>query len=430
MTMRDFDPDVDVDDETFPDPDMETEKNDSVTLEDEEPHDEESPPANGPEAADAEGIADAEIAARAPRWVPMSDLHLDYKFWSNPRRITGLDPASLQAMADDIAMKTANDGDRILAGIDDPLTVVRIAKGKGQEIQLVIDGQRRYRAAELAYPGQAGETLVPVRDREPEAVTWSQETSLKYLSEVLKVVGLREGLSAFELSESAERLRDSTDPATGKKRTLDQIAVVLHRSPSWVSKTLTARSKASNKLLVRWEDNELTEEQFYDLAVGVADHQEQLEVADKVTEARKSGDKATARTTAKELRERAKIQAKEARDAAKAAKADKKRQKAEKKKGPVVRGPQASLPLKAKPEPDAPAAPPRPKPMHFAAIQDTLEQAKRRPPTADIVRGILLGMSVAAGISDAADLPKAWHKYVHHLAGTQPAKPAKPSKRR
>lgn len=400
--------------------------------------------------------AAAEVAGlRSERLVPFSDLLLEYKHWQNPRRHTGLDKESLGALADDIAAKstqtqvTLDDGSiepAVIAGNTEPLLVVQIRGANGATDLLVLDGQRRYKAIELAWgikKGAPSDVLVKVVDREPEPVEWSQERAQRYLLEVLGSVGQRHGLSNYELAESARSLQGTIDPDTGKEFTIAEIARRIGRSPSWTSKIFSAMANASAKVLAKWRTGEITEEGFRELVAGVQDKTKQEEEADKIAAARESGDKASARQTAKEAAELARQQKREAKEKAKreaeekkaAAKAAKEAEKAAKKAKKVVRGPQAQLPLAkepsadskpekvaAKPDGDKPA---KPKPVPFAIIEDYTEQAKRKPPTHELVKGIIMGLQVAAGLLAMEDLPKPWHAYVHRLAGTVPDKPAK-----
>lgn len=387
------------------------------------------------EEAEGQAVAEAEIEARAPRWARLGDLLLDYKHWRNPRTLTGLDPVSLQALADDIRKKSVPTGSTIMAGIEDPLWVVRIQGPKNTIDELVIDGQRRMRAMEMTDLGP--DALVPVRDREPEPVEWSQALSQRYFREVHKTVALREGLSAFELSESAEILRASNDPDTGNVTTYAKIGEILGRSESWISKILAARKGASAKLLERWRKGEISEEQFRDLATGTKGAEQDQE-AEKVAEARASGDKAGARQSAKEKKEIARREAQAKKDKAKAdkeaakekKKADKEAARAAKKQGkgkkgePVVKGPQADLPLAAD-KPASTPAPPKPKAMQAVIVDDLITMTEKKPPTHDLVKGVILGILVATGRKDMADLPKQWHQYINHVSGTAPAKKGK-----
>jgi uncharacterized protein YdaU (DUF1376 family) len=277
--------------------------------------------------------------------------------------------------------------------------------------------------------------------REPEVIEWNQQVALKYLGEVLKIVGLRKDLSSCELCESAYALRGSTDETTGKVITIKQIAATVCRSEAWVSKILAARDNASPALLHRWQTGQIPDETFMALATGVRDKEKQADEADRVAAARVAGDKGAARRIAKESKERAANEAREAREKAKADKAAAKAQKkaareqkkaakaAAKTKAKSGKGKaptQAELPTATPVQPPKPApseAPPKKtKPMSPAVIDDLLTQARRKPPTADLVKGIILGIQAAVGLVDLADLPKGWHAYIHHLAGTQPAK--------
>lgn len=380
----------------------------------------------GDSAADS-GVSSDLVAA--PRWVPLGSLRVEYKYWVNPRRFTGLDAASIKDLAADVVAKTrqvmpeGGDAEFVTyAGIDDPLLVVRIAEN-GSIIDLVIDGQRRERAVRQAYKDDL-DVLVPVRDLEPEAVIWTQTLSNKYLADSLRKVGLRAGLSAFELARNAEFLRSQRDEGTGKDYTLEKIAAVIGRSESWVSKILTALKRATPKLIHRWESAAITEEQFRDLAA-TKDPDQQTAAADAVVQARTSGDSAAGRTLAKEQLEisRAETRAKPEK-ASKAEPVTKAKGKAEGgakgKSKAVVRGPQGEFPAVA----------PR-KPPPFAVVEDLLETAKKKPPTSDYVKGMLDGVRWATGLLDAALLAKPWQAYLRHVAGgkedADPVK-AKPSR--
>lgn len=384
---------------------------------------------------------------REERLEQLSNLVLEYKFWENPRKFTGLDEASMQALADDILEKSISTEEGYVAGNDEALKVVRIKEVDGAIVQLVIDGQRRMRAIEmgLARKTSPDEIFVKVVDRESDPVEWTEALAQKYLAEVLSAVGQRQGLSGYELSQSALRLRGTKDLETGKELTMAEIGKIIGRSPSWVSKILTALSNASPKLVLKWRKGELTEEQFRDLATAVTDKGEQDQKADKVTEARQGGDKGAARLAVKESAELAKQQRKneaaekkaEKERAAAEKKAEKDAQKAKSgkgKKGTAVRGPQAELPMQAqtaaKPEKPAEAdKTSKPKALPFVVIEDMVGKAKSKPPTHDLVKGILLGVQIAAGLIAMDDLPKPWHTYVNHLAGA-PAKPGKKARKK
>ena len=195
----------------------ETDEIEPIAFEDEHPDPpvEEDEPEPEPEdrASQAPDVVEHPEGGRIETHLAIADLVVDYRHWVNPRTFTGLDDESLQALRADIASKTiasapGDDGevDHLIAGIDEPLRIVRIAAQDGV-VNLVIDGQRRYRAAELTGFGDA--LMIPVYYREPEPVEWTEALARKYLQEVLTVVGLRAGLSAYELSEAAMRLHDA-----------------------------------------------------------------------------------------------------------------------------------------------------------------------------------------------------------------------------
>lgn len=434
----------DEDPEESIDPDAVTESDDvdpgieADGAEDENDDEGEGPPADAEEPASGPTPPEGN---REVRWVPLGDLQIERKFWKNPRLFTGLDDADIQALASDIQGRSTSSDEGLFAGINEPLLVVQI-KGKNTEL-LVLDGQRRYLATQVAFPQKNDGVLVPVVDREPEPVEWSQALAQRYLREVLKVVTLRQGLSAFELSESAVRLRASNDEDTGNVMSLVKIAGIIGRSESWVSKIVGARAVASPKLLDRWRKGEISEEQFRDLATGTKGA-EQDQAADKVAEARAGGDKAGARQSAKEKKEIARREAQAKKDKAKADKeAAKAKKKADKqaardarkqnkgkgkgKKGSsVVSGQQADLPLApASQDPKPAAAPPKAKPMQGVIIDDLIAMTEKKPPTHDLVKGVILGVLVASGRMDMSGLPKQWHQYINHASGTAPAKPPK-----
>lgn len=385
-----------------------------------------------------------DLPRERPEPVRLSELVLEYHHWQNPRQFTGLDDEAMQALAQDILSKSVTTEDGLIAGILSPLLVVKIRGPNASVVQLVLDGQRRYKAIEMAAAAakakgdgeRAIDVWVKVVDREPEPVEWTEPLALKYLAEVLGAVGQRQGLSGYELSESAMRLRGTTNPDTGAIYTIAQIALRIGRSPSWVSKILSARDKASPKLLSRWRRGELTEEIFKDLAVGVAD-KEQDQAADAITAERQAGDKSTARRAAKEQAQLVKAKEKADREQRKADNDTKKAAKGKKepkepKKDKAVRGPQAELPMATsnqdragEPDKSSNVTPKsKPKPVAYAVVEDLVSKSKEHPPTHDLVKGIILGLCVATGMTDMETLPKPWHTYILHLSGAKPDKKA------
>jgi hypothetical protein len=257
----------------------------------------------------------------------------------------------------------------------------------------VIGGQRRTKAAR-SIASFDDFVLVPVVDMESDPVDLTPEIASKYLLSELRIAGTRAGLSSYELSESAERLRSAKDPDSIPRReyTLAKIALAIGRSESWVSKILAARRRATPTLLASWQRGDVTDEQFKDFALA-RDQAAQASAVEKAVGIRRGGDKAGSRAVAKEQREIARSNA----------------GNADSKATPVHT-----------PTPDAkPAKPAKPerRPPSYAIIEDLLETAAKRPPTHDLVKGIVWGVRWASGGMDAADLPRQWHAYMSLLAG-------------
>lgn len=343
------------------------------------------------------------------RYVRLKDLYLEYGQWANPRKFTGLNDDSIDALAASIAAGATQDlgededGDTY-AGIQDPLKVVQVITGIGN-ITVVIDGQRRHVAATKAFQDD-DQVLIPVRDLYSEPVELTKDLARELLKVSLRTVGTRAGLSSSELADCALRLR-----AGGE--TQSTIAVEIGKSESWVSKFLKALDTASPKLVARWRKGEITDEQFKDLA-SEKDPDKQVQATEAVVKARASGDKAEARTTAKETKEHVKA-AKETKPApAKEVKA-----KPAKGKG------------RAPVQTEMPTTPPQ-KPPSRAIVEDMLEMAKKNPPTHDYVKGLLDGVRWDRGMLDAGDFGKAWQAYLGHVKGDRKAPEAvkaKPAKK-
>jgi hypothetical protein len=322
------------------------------------------------------------------RWVPFRDLRLEYKHWANPRTTTGLDDASIAVLASSIRSGTTSDESGVYAGVKQALKVVGIAANGGVDL-LVVDGQRRYLGVKAA--GLPDDVLVPVVDLEPDPVDWTPAAATTYLLQALEEVGTRSGLSGFELSENAVRLRAQTDPSTKKPYTIAVIASVIGRSESWVSKILSARENASPALLLQWQRGEIPEEMFKDLAaLPKVDQRKKLAQVHEL-------DKGAARAAVKEAKEIVRQRAADSK-----AKPEKDSTKAVKSK-PVVRGPQQEIPTTVK------KAPPK------TVIEDMLGLRTAHPPTNDYVKGVMDGIRWATGDIDASGFAKAWRDYMDRI---------------
>jgi ParB/RepB/Spo0J family partition protein len=331
----------------------------------------------------------------------LSSLWLEHQHWTNPRTKTGLEEEDLAELGSSI--KTH--------GLQEFPKVQKIKTASGI-IDLVIDGQRRVRAATSAL-GKHAE--IQVIDVSADPIELTPEVGDELLLKALLTID-REPLSSYELLEVAARMQ-----ARGK--TGAYIADAIGMSTTWVSRMLKARATASPKLMLRWRKDEITDEQFKDLAE-IKDEEKQVEAAKEVVEARKSGDKAEGRVRAKELAAGAKA------DKAKDAKVANGHNKEAK---PVVKGPQLDLLEKERDkaaEEKAEAKKLAPKPPSRHAIDDLLAMADKRPPLHDLVKGIMLGVKYAIGTVEPDAFGKPWMQYVSRVEGApRPAKKVKPAKK-
>lgn len=347
------------------------------------------------------------LAALA-RFVKLADLRLEHKFWVNPRVKTGLDAESLDALGADIKLRK----------IKTPLLVQRVKHPLGMPFDLVLDGQRRVLAAREVLDKDA---LIPVIDRTPEPIELTQDVADQMMLDMLAVGTQREGLSSFELSEVASRLRD-------RDRKLSEISRAIGRSEGWISKMLKARGGATPTLMHQWRKGEITDEQFKDLSE-VKDFHKQNDQAKKVVEARKSGDVAEARTVAKEVKETARAESKPPK-APPVPPPPKARPKADPKQPGLFESDAQEKAFKnAGGQIDTkPSAPPKPKMVSRAVLDDMLFMADKRPPTADYVKGVMDAVRYVCGLMDPADFSKAWHQYIRRVDGKPAAKVKKASK--
>lgn len=332
------------------------------------------------------------LHVQTARTVPLSDLRLDHPLWTNPREFTGLGDKDITELGASIKIN----------GIVDPLTVQRILIN-GSVVDLVIDGQRRYQAAREVLPKNAP---IPVVDLTAEPIELTQDAADELLLKALATRD-REDLSDYELCTVAMKMRERGKD--GK-----YIGRAVGHSESWVSKTLKAFNAASPKLRLQWRKGEITTDQFKDLAE-VKDKAEQEQKAKEVVEARKAGDLTEARTKAKEAKELAR------------AKETKKPSKPERNSEikPAVSGGQMNLLDKKEEKPE----PPKPKPPSKVALEEMLDLAKRRPPTADYVKGLMDGVAYTQGVKDPSDFNKAWHQYLARIEGKASGKKRKPARK-
>ncbi len=345
-----------------------------------------------------EGVSMTAVAPSviARRTVPLSSLWLEAVHWTNPRQLSGLGESEIDELAQSIKDK----------GLIDAPKVQKIIVN-GEVHDLVIDGQRRVLGARNVLPKNFP---IPVVDIEDEPCELTPEKADELLLKALTTLE-RADLSSYELLEVAVRMSSRNKPGT-------YIAKAIHKSTSWVSRMLQARSTASPKLSLQWRKGEITDEQFKELAA-VKGEEAQAAAVKEVVETRKSGDKAEARVRSKEIAATARAE-KEKNTPAKGSKAK-----------PVVAGPQLDLIEKDKPAPTAAApAPKAPKPPSKLAVEELLGMSDKRPPIHDLVKGIMLGVRYMAGLVEPHEFGKPWAQYVNRVSGNpRPAKKAKPAKK-
>lgn len=341
-------------------------------------------------------------------FVPLGQIETEHKLWKNPRSTTGLGDKDIGELAADIKAAATKDSPK--GKIIDPPKCVQVKSVNGTTIWLAVDGQRRVIAGGTVLPKS---TEIEVVDLYGEPIELTPDKCDELTSMAISMFH-REPLSSFELSETAQRMRD-------EGRELAKIASVIHRSESWVSKMLKARSTASPKLLRSWASGEITDEQFKDLAAQ-KDAERQAKETEEVVETRKSGDKTEARTKAKEVKES--VKAKEAdTKKGKPALSEVERQSNKDMAQAFIKAGGQTDPGWTPPA-DKPKKPPKPS---QATIDELLAMADKRPPTHDFVKGVLAGVLYSQGMVELDDLPKPWAAWVSRVGGTVKKKADKPA---
>lgn len=375
-------------------------------------------------------MTQTQTAITSLRFVPQSELVVDHKNWTNPRTITGLDEASLADLGKDIKQR----------GIQVPLIVQKIWSNADRTrfTNLVLEGQRRSLAVHEVMPK---DYEVPVVDRTVDPIELTPEAADELMLDMLSVATKRDGLSSFELSEVAERLRK-------RERKLSDISKAIGRSEGWISKILKARSTSTPKLLLRWRKGEITDEQFKELAEVKEPERQEAAVAE-VVKARKSGDLTEARLRSKEVKEGEKQKGKLCLVRGPNGEKCMRTNGHDQADGPctdgvstswrpsgwvddaprTVKGPQVDL-FKDDPVPVKPAPKPK-KPMTARiALEELVSMRDRRPPTHDYVKGIVDGVLYALAEIGPEDFARPWTAYLARIDGSgAKKKPAKSKKK-
>ncbi|HEY4266707.1 MAG TPA: ParB N-terminal domain-containing protein [Galbitalea sp.] len=307
------------------------------------------------------------------REVELKDLHLEHAMWANPRTTTGLGSDDLDDLAASIKER----------GILVPLEVLRVKNEDGGVIDLVVDGQRRVLAAKLA--GFKGSAPIPVVDAREDTLEFNWHESDGVFLDMLSIAVQRVGLSSFELSEAAERLKNR-----GKNG--EEIARAINKSASWVSRMLKARASADPKILAAWKAGKLTDEVFKDLSdVATA---KQSDALDDYLGVKKS-DRGGARAMAKEAK-------------AKTVKNGHAKHK------PVVSGEQKTL----FEDDHAEAKAKKNQPPRKDFLEELVALSEKRTPTSDYVKGIMDGVGYTLGTKQLDEFSPAWAKYVNRVGGS------------
>lgn len=317
------------------------------------------------------------------RLVDAQDLTLELPpLWQNPRSITGLGKEEISEFGEDMKKR----GQLV------PLLVQRVTLGKTDKnnqpvvYDLVLDGQRRV----LGALDQLSATFkMQVVDYDDSKVIELDEASAATLLLDALATGQREGLSSWEQSETAEKLRKA-----GKSNEI--IGKAIGRSASWVSRMLKARESASSKLLASWKGGDLTDDQFKDLAE--VKEEKQPEKIKEIVELRESGDKSEAYVRQKEIREEARKE-----KPVKPAKPEK-----------VAKPGKAAKPSSSS-KPDKPE-PPKPVKPSPAQLMDIVNTAAKVPPVHDYVKGVVAGVQYALGLHPGK-WAAPWSKWIDRVTG-------------
>lgn len=207
--------------------------------------------------------------------VKLKDLVLEYKEIVNPRKSTGLGEADIAELAGDIK-------DRGM--LQSP--VVQVFHDGDQVVTVVLDGQRRILATNYLYDrGEWADDDVIVQFLYgEEAIPYTPKSAIKAMLDAAAIGSRRKGLSSYEQTEHAAHLRKAG-------ATNEEIGKAIDRSPTWVSRMLTAYAKATPALLAAWKAGDLPDEQVKDLAKVPEDVQAHKVAA--TIETRSSGDRAS-----------------------------------------------------------------------------------------------------------------------------------------
>jgi ParB/RepB/Spo0J family partition protein len=184
--------------------------------------------------------------------------------FNNPRE--KFDWAELKQLAADIDAR----------GLMYPLQIWEAKTPEGENVSIVVDGERRKRAIEILLEEDPKHVLskgIPCRTIRAETLT-----DAKYAAIAGNVQ--RNELSSYELAQDISRLKELGE-------TQKAVALGLHKSESWVSRKLSAFENACDALKGAWKRGVVPDDTIEDLAS--LDVEEQEAALTEVLRSRKQG---------------------------------------------------------------------------------------------------------------------------------------------
>lgn len=313
------------------------------------------------------------------RQVTLKDLAIKHLGWTNPRFVTGLEPESIAKLGQDLKTR----GQQI------PLIIQRVYAELGvhdpeKVVNLVLDGQRRF----LGFKVTKFDGPIEVVDHSNEILDLTPEVSARLLLDAMSIGMNRESLSSMELLASAKLLQAQNHSVTA-------IGKAIGKDGSWVSRMLAADKAATPPILKKWQDGDLPDEIFKELAAIKPD--EQKPHMDAYTDMRKAGDKGTARQLVLEAGAQARAE------------------KAPSAKG----GPRGKKAKKAAAEKAAKKAERgESKPTSKAMLEEFAKLGVGRAVMDPYTKGLIDGVRYALGEIETKEFQRSFHRFVARIENT------------
>jgi hypothetical protein len=320
--------------------------------------------------------------------VAREELLIDYRLITNARKSTGLSDSEIEELALDILER----------GVLQEPTVQRFIDPDDTEkvVTVILDGQRRKLALDrLVESGRRdvtnGDDVMFVKHLySQDPIPYTNEVALKAMLDALTIGKRRQGLSSYEESVHAQHLRSNG-------ATNEDIGKAIERSPTWVSRMLSAFENATPELAKTWESGKLPDEQVKDLAK-IADPEQQREALKDTLKARESGDRASRGAA------RANVKAKVPPPAARA----------------VPKPGAGEATGETAPSSDRPPYPPQSK----AAIAELVAMRRDFPAKDPYMKGFLDASAFIGGYYPGTELPKGVTKYLNDVSNRKAKKQA------